>query len=83
MRQTGVSMLINSEKEFNAIRDFLTEDVLYLKWHEVFTTRPTAVVLKANKNSGFSSGSLGCAVYQKESGIKVVPFSDNIVQYLL
>lgn len=83
MRQTGIAVIVKSKAEFDAVKTFLTPDVLYLDWHDNMLTRETAVVLKANKNSDFSSGSLGCAEYQRECGIETVPFNENLIQYLL
>lgn len=83
MRQTGISVIVKSKEEFDTVKAFLTTDVLYLDWHDIMATRETAVVLKANKKSDYSSGTVGCAKTQRNFGIKTVPFSYNLIQYLL
>lgn len=79
----GIAVIVKSKEEFDAVKDFLTSDVLYLDWHENMLTQDTAVVLKANKNSDFSSGGVGGAKYMESCGIKTVPFSNNLIQYIL
>jgi len=78
----GISVIVTTESEYKKVQDFLTKEVLYINWHDNMLTTETAVVLKANKNSDFSTGSVGCAEYQRECGIKTVPFIENLSSYL-
>jgi len=81
-KQKGISVIVTNEAEYKKVQNFLTKEVLYIGWHDNMLTRETAVVLKAKKNSDFSTGSVGCAEYQRECGIKTVPFVENLSVYL-
>jgi len=80
-RKTGVSVIVENEEQFNKVKDFLKPN-LYIDWHENMLTRQTAVVLKANKNSDYSNGSVGCAEYQRSSGIDTKPFTENLIELI-
>jgi len=79
----GISVIVTSETEYKKVQDFLTKDILYIAWHDNMLLHETAVVLKANKKSDFSTGSVGRAKYQRECGIKTVPFIENLSAYLI
>lgn len=79
----GIAVIISNGREFNHVKKFLTPEVLYLDWHKNMKLFETAVVLKANESSKYSSGSTGLAEGYKEEGFKLVPFSENLVQYLI
>jgi len=83
MRKTGIAVKVNSKEEFEKVKSFLTEDVLYFDWHENMLIQQTAVILKANKNSSLSSGSIGGAKFYESMGIEVLPFKENLIEYLL
>jgi len=81
-RPKGISVIVKTEAEYKKVQDFLTKEVLYVNWHPVMETTETAIVLKADKNSDFSTGSVGLAAYQRECGIKTMPFIENLSSYL-
>lgn len=82
-RPIGIAVIIASEDQHQRVQIFLSPEILYIPWHPNMTLRETAVVLKANKNSDFSAGKVGSAEFYRRSGIKVVPFSDNLAQYIV
>lgn len=82
-KQIGISVVVSNKEEFDHVKRFLTPEVLYLDWHDNMKIMETSIVLKANKNSDFSSGGVGSSEYQKKCGIKIFPFSENLTQYLI
>lgn len=82
-RHIGISVIVKTKEEYEKVQSFLTKKVLYIDWVPQMETTETAIVLKANKNSDFSSGSVGSSEYQKECGIKTMPFIDNLSRYLI
>jgi len=82
-RLIGIAVVVKSEAEFNHVKQFLTPEILYLDWHDNMLLHETAITLRANKNSDFSSGGVGSAEYKRACGIKIVPFSENLAQYLI
>ena len=79
----GISVIVKNKSEYKKVQEFLTDKVLYVNWHRAMIDNETAIVLKANKNSDFSSGSVGLAEYQRECGIKTMPFIENLSEYLI
>ena len=71
----GLSVLIRTEDEFNIIKNFLSEDILYLDFQPQMSTRPTSIVIWSQLED-ISTGSVGCAQFQKERFIRVVEFND-------
>mgnify|MGYP000751574228 FL=1 len=45
LRYYGLSVLIRTEDEFNIIKNFLSEDILYLDFQPQMSTRPTSIVI--------------------------------------
>lgn len=82
-RSIGVAVVITNEYEFNRVKEFLSPEILYLNWHKNMLKHETAITLKANKNCDFSVGGVGCAEYKKECGMKIVPFNENLAQYIV
>jgi len=60
-RQIGIAVIVSTPEEYSKVQDFLTRDVAWVDWHDNMYKRETAIVLKANKNSDYSSGAVGCA----------------------
>lgn len=75
LRYHGLSVIIKSEIEFNHIKNFLSEDVLYLDFVPQMTSKPTAIVIWSD-NKWYSTGQVGCAKSQKEDFIRLVEFND-------
>ena len=75
LRYNGLSVIIRTEEEFNHIKSFLSEDVLWVDFVPQMSTKLTAIVIWA-KHKDYSTGSVGCAQSQKESFIRVVEFND-------
>lgn len=71
----GLSVLIRTEEEFNVIKNFLSEDVLYIDFVPQMATRPTGIVIWSQLED-ISTGSVGCVKFQKENFIRVVEFND-------
>ena len=75
LRYYGLSVIIRTEDEFNHIKKFLSEDILWVDFVPQMTTKLTAIVIWAD-HKDYSTGSVGCAQSQKESFIRVVEFND-------
>lgn len=75
LKYYGLSVIIRTEEEFNHIKSFLSEDVLWVNFVPQMITKLTAIVIWANHKE-YSPGSVGCAQSQKESFIRVVEFND-------
>lgn len=82
-RPIGIAVVVKNETEFNHVKQFLTPEICWLDWQPKMAEIETAITLKANKNSDFSSGGVGSAEYKRACGIKIVPFSENLAQYLI
>ena len=75
LRYYGLSVIIRTEEEFNHIKKFLSEDVLYLDFVPQMATKLTSIVIWSNIKE-LSTGSVGCAESQKEHFIRVVEFNE-------
>jgi hypothetical protein len=75
LRYYGLSVIIRTEEQFNHIKKFLSDDVLYLDFVPQMATKLTAIVIWSD-NKDLDTGSVGCAESQKESFIRVVEFND-------
>lgn len=82
-RPIGIAVIVSNEAEFNHVKQFLTPDVCWIDWQPKIAEIETAITLRANKNSDFSAGGVGSAEYKRAAGIKTVPFSENLAQYLI
>jgi hypothetical protein len=79
LRYWGLSVIIRTEEEFNHIKKFLSDDVLYLDFVPQMATKlPSIVIWSSHKD--YSTGSVGCAESQKENFIRVVEFNDYFKQ---
>jgi hypothetical protein len=75
LRYYGLSVIIRTEEEFNHIKKFLSDDILYIDFVPQMATKLTAIVIWAT-HKDYSTGSVGCAESQKEQFIRVVEFND-------
>lgn len=75
LRYYGLSVIIRTEDEFNHIKKFLSDDVLYLHFVPQMATKLTAIVIWSS-HKDYSTGSVGCAESQKKEFIRVVEFND-------
>ena len=75
LRYYGLSVIIRNEQEFNHIKKFLGDDVLYLDFVPQMATKLTSIVIWSNMKE-LSTGSVGCAQSQKDYFIRVVEFND-------
>jgi hypothetical protein len=75
LRYYGLSVIIRNEEEFNHIKKFLSEDVLYIDFVPKMSTKLTSIVIWSNIKE-LSTGSVGCVQSQKENFIRVVEFND-------
>jgi hypothetical protein len=75
LRYHGLSVIIRNKEEFNHIKDFLSEDVLYLDFVPQMTSKPTGIVIWSD-NEWYNTGQVGCAKSQKEDFIRTVEFND-------
>jgi hypothetical protein len=75
LRYRGLSVIIRSEAEFEHIKRFLGEDVLWVDFLPQMTTRLTAIVIWSDIE-GFGPGGVGCAESQKEYFIRLIEFDD-------
>jgi len=75
LRYYGLSVVIRTEEEFNHIKNFLSEDVLYLDFVPQMSIIPTGIIIWSDINL-YSTGSVGCAKSQKENFIRVVEFKN-------
>lgn len=71
----GLSVLIRTKDEFNLIKKFLGDDILYLDFQPQMSTTPTGIIIWSN-NKDLDTGSVGCIEFQKENFIRVVEFND-------
>ena len=75
LRYWGLSVIIRTEDEFNHIKKFLSEDVLYLDFLPQMSTRPTGIIIWSD-HEDLDTGSIGCVEFQKKHFIRVVEFND-------
>lgn len=75
LRYYGLSVQIKNETEFNHIKNFLSEDVLYLNFLPQMANTPTGIIIWSDSDD-FSTGSVGSVEYQKSKFIRVVEFKD-------
>jgi hypothetical protein len=75
LRYYGLSIIIRTEDEFNHIKKFLGEDVLWVDFVPQMSSKLTAIVIWAD-HKNYSTGSVGCAQSQKEEFIRVIEFND-------
>jgi hypothetical protein len=75
LRDYGLSVIIRTEDEFNHIKKFLGEDILYLDFVPQMATRDTGIIIWS-ENEDLSTGSVGCVEFYKENFIRVVEFND-------
>ena len=75
LRYYGLSVIIRTEDEFNHIKKFLSDDVLYIDFVPQMSSKLTAIVIWSDMKE-FTTGSVGCAESQKEHFIRVVEFND-------
>jgi hypothetical protein len=75
LRYYGLSVIIRTEDEFNHIKKFLSDDVLYLDFVPQMATRTTGIIIWSD-NKDLDTGSVGCVEFQKKNFIRVVEFND-------
>jgi N-acetyl-gamma-glutamylphosphate reductase len=75
LRYYGLSIHINNEEEFNHIKKFLSEDVLYLDFVPQMMSTPTGIIIWSDSDD-LSPGSVGSIEYQKSKFIRIVEFND-------
>lgn len=75
LRYHGLSIQINNEGEFNHIKKFLSEDILYLDFVPQMENIPTGIIIWSD-SVDFSPGSVGSIEYQRSKFIRVVEFKD-------
>lgn len=75
LRYYGLSVIIRTEDEFNHIKKFLNDDVLYIDFVPQMATKLTSIVIWSS-HKDYSPGSVGCAESQKEKFIRLVEFND-------
>jgi hypothetical protein len=75
LRYHGLSIHITNEEEFNHIKKFLSEDILYLHFLPQMMNIPTGIIIWSDSDD-FSPGSVGSVEYQKSKFIRVVEFKD-------
>jgi len=75
LRYYGLSVIIRTEGEFNHIKKFLGEDVLWVDFVPQMSSKLTAIVIWAD-HKNYSPGSVGCTESRKQNFIRVVEFND-------
>ena len=75
LRYWGLSVIIRTEDEFNHIKKFLSDDVLYLDFVPQMSTKLTSIVIWSD-DKDLDTGSVGCVEFQKKHFIRVVEFND-------
>jgi hypothetical protein len=77
LRYWGLSVIIKTEEEFNTIKRFLSEDILYLDFTPNMISRPTPTgIIIWSDLEDLDTGHVGCAEYHKKHFIRVVEFND-------
>ena len=74
MKQIGLSVIIRSEHEFNIIKSLIGNENLYISFAPQMLEILTSIVIFSDYESDFSVGSVGCAEFQKNQGIRTVEF---------
>lgn len=72
----GLAVIVRNEEQFNKIKEFLGNEVLYLNWVPQMEDVETSVVIWYDDESFLSIGSVGSTVFQRDSGVRCVEFSD-------
>jgi hypothetical protein len=72
----GISILVRNEYEFNQLKKYLGEDILYLDWVPQMGERETAVIISYEDTDFFPMGSVGAVSYQEKHGVKVHEFKE-------
>jgi hypothetical protein len=75
LRYYGLSVIIRTEDEFNHIKSFLGEDILYIDFVSQMSHKLTGIIIWSEIDH-LSTGSVGCAESQKEEFIRLVEFND-------
>ena len=75
LRYYGLSVIIRTEDEFNHIKKFLSEDVLWVNFVPQMATKLTSIVIWSDDKE-LDTGSVGCAESQKKRFIRVVEFNE-------
>ena len=75
LRYYGLSVIIRTEDEFNHIKNFLGEDILYIDFVSQMSHKLTGVIIWSEIDH-LSTGSVGCVESQKEQFIRLVEFND-------
>jgi hypothetical protein len=78
LRYHGLSVIIRSEDQFNHIKRFLGEDILYLDFLPQMSLHETGIIIWSD-NIDFSTGSVGSAKYQKKHFFRLVEFKDFFI----
>jgi hypothetical protein len=78
----GLSVVVRNEQEYKHIQKFLGEDVLYIDWVPQMSTRETGIIIWSSDDS-FSTGSVGCAEYQRKHFFRTVEFSQYFSGFLV
>lgn len=71
----SLSVTIKDEAQFNKMKEFLTEEVLYLDWVSQMSEVSTSIVI-ISEIEGFSVGSVGSSTYQRSCGFVTVDFEN-------
>ena len=75
LRYYGLSVIIRTEDEFNHIKNFLSEDILWVDFVPQMSTKLTSIVIWSD-DKDLDTGSVGCVEFQKKHFIRVVEFND-------
>ena len=75
LRYYGLSVIIRTEDEFNHIKKFLSEDILWVDFVPQMATKLTSIVIWSD-DKDLDTGSVGCVEFQKKHFIRVVEFND-------
>lgn len=70
----GLSVIIRNENQFNKVKEFLSEKVLYLDFVPKMAEIETSIVIIPNLD--YSLGNVGSSEYQKQSGLRLIEFSE-------
>lgn len=71
----GLSVIVRNKAEFERIKEFLGEEILYIDWIVEMSETLTGIIIHYFDDNVFSIGSVGCAEYQETEGIRLVEFS--------
>jgi hypothetical protein len=79
MKNRGLSVIIRNKEEFDKIKEFLGEEVLYLDFVHQMAIEETAIIINCNIDSVlgiFSVGGAGLAKIHQRYKIRTVEFKD-------